>query len=357
MGFQCSVARISRADIAIALAAMLFKSRRKMSGKWKNQLYFGDNLKLLPKHVPPGTVDLVYLDPPFNSNANYNILFKERTNESTAQIKAFEDTWHWGPEAQAAYDWLATQGPPRLSELIQAFRSFLGEKTDMMAYAVMMAPRLVELRHALKDTGSIYLHCDHTASHYPKLIMDAIFGPVNFRSQITWQRTNAHSDSKDWSDVADVILYYVKDYREEFTWNPQHVPHSEEYLASKYRYDDNDGRGLYRLDNMTSPNPRPNMMYDWKGYPYPPMGWRYSTETMAKLDSEGRIWYPDEMSKRPQLKRYLNEMSGTLVTNIWTDIDPINSQAKERLGYPTQKPEALLERIIKTSSNDGDVGP
>ena len=140
-----------------------------------------------------------------------------------------------------------------------------------------------------------------------------------------------------------------------FTWNPQYGKHSQAYVASKYRYDDRDGRGPYRLDNMTSPNPRPNMMYEWKGHASPKYGWRYSRETMQKLDEEGRIWYPASKDKRPYLKRYLNEMSGRILDNIWVDISPINSQAAERLGYPTQKPEALLERIIQASSNRGDV--
>ena len=181
-----------------------------------------------------------------------------------------------------------------------------------------------------------------------------MFGFENFKSEITWKRTNVHSDSKDWSAVADTLLYYVKDARADYTWNRMYLPHSPEYIRSKYRYRDADGR-LYRLDNMTSPNPRPNMMYEWKGHASPPMGWRYERTTMEKLDAESRIWYPDSKSKRPQLKRYLDEMSGTLLTNVWTDIAPINSRAAERLGYPTQKPEPLLERIITASSNEGDV--
>jgi DNA modification methylase len=142
--------------------------------------------------------------------------------------------------------------------------------------------------------------------------------------------------------------------RGEYIWNPLHVPHSEAYIEDKYRFWDKDNR-RYMLDNMTSPKPRPNMMYEWKGHASPPFGWRYSQETMARLDAEGLIWYPDTKDKRPRLKRFLDEMSGVLMGNVWTDIDPINSRAAERLGYPTQKPEALLERIITASSNEGDV--
>jgi len=243
------------------------------------------------------------------------------------------------------------------AELLRALRAFLKEN-DMMAYLAMMAVRLLELHRVLKPTGSLYLHCDPTASHYLKLLMDAVFGVANYQNEIAWKRTTTHSDSKTWSRVADVIFFYTKGSR--FTWNTPREPHSEEYLESKYRHDDGDGR-VYQLDNMTSPNPRPNMMYDWKGFPYPPKGWRYSRETMAALDAEGRIWYPrraDESldtTKRPRLKRYLEEMSGGVMGTIWTDIFPINSQAQERLGYPTQKPQALLERIITASSNEGDV--
>lgn len=176
--------------------------------------------------------------------------------------------------------------------------------------------------------------------------------PDHFQSEITWKRTTTHSDSKRWADVSDTLLYYTKS--ESFTWNPQYMPYSPEYLASKYRFKEPNGR-LYRLDNMTSPNPRPNMMYEWKGHASPQMGWRYSLQTMTQLDAEGRIWYPDSKDKRPQLKRYLDEMPGALLGTVWTDIDPINPRAQERLGYPTQKPLALLERIISASSNPGDV--
>lgn len=324
---------------------------------WKNKLFFGDNLTILRDHIADETVDLVYLDPPFNSNANYNVLFREKSGQqSHAQIMAFEDTWEWSDEAEATYHDTVLKGG-KVAEFLQAFRQILGS-SDMMAYLTMMSPRLVELHRVLKPTGSIYLHCDPTASHYLKLVMDAVFGVDVYQNEIVWKRTTTHSDSKTWSRVADVILFYTKS--NTFTWNTPREPHSDEYLASKYRYDDGDGK-VYRLDNMTSPNPRPNMMYVWKGFPYPEKGWRYSLETMTKLDAEGRIWYPTkkdgtfDTTKRPQLKRYLDEMEGGVMGTIWTDIFPINSQAQERLGYPTQKPEVLLERIITASSNEGDV--
>jgi site-specific DNA-methyltransferase (adenine-specific) len=337
-------------------AAILF-SPIDMAAPWKNRLYYGDNLRVLRESVADESVDLIYLDPPFNSNATYNVLFAEKSGrKSTAQITAFEDTWEWGEEPELAY-WDVVNRGGRLADLLQAMRVFLGQN-DMMAYLCMMAVRLQELYRVLKENGSLYLHCDPTASHYLKLILDAVFDLEFYRNEITWKRTTTHSDSKTWSRVADIIFFYTKG--QSFTWNTPRDPHSEEYLATKYRYDDGDGR-IYRLDNMTSPNPRPNMMYVWKGFPFPSKGWRYSQETMAKLDEEGRIWYPtnDDGSfnhaKRPQLKRYLEKMEGGVMGTIWTDIPPINSQARERLGYPTQKPQALLERIIAASSREGDV--
>lgn len=316
-----------------------------------NTLYYGDNLQVLREHIADKSVDLIYLDPPFKSDQNYNVLFAERDGtKSQAQIKAFGDTWHWDEGAARAYQEVVEQGGD-VANVMRAFRTFLGDN-DMLAYLAMMAPRLLELRRVLKPSGSIYLHCDPTASHYLKVLMDAIFLPLNFRNEIIWKRSTTHNDAKRWSPISDTLLYYSKG--DKPTWNPPVVPHGAEYLASKYRYKDADGR-LYRLDNMTSPKPRPNMMYEWKGFPSPPLGWRYSKETMAKLDARGRIWYPDDHKKRPQLKRYLDEMSGVLMGNVWTDISPINSQAQERLGYPTQKPEPLLERIITASSNEDDV--
>lgn len=250
-----------------------------------------------------------------------------------------------------------TSGNTDAAEMLRAMRGFLKEN-DMMAYLAMMAVRLIELHRVLKPTGSLYLHCDPTASHYLKILLDAVFGKEAFANEITWKRTTTHSDSKTWSRVTDKIFFFTKTAR--FTWNTPRENYSTEYIASKYRGDDGDGR-RYMLDNMTSPNPRPNMMYDWKGFPYPPMGWRYSPETMAKLDIENRIWYPKhddgsfDHSRRPRIKKYLDEMEGGVVGTIWTDIPPINSQAQERLGYPTQKPLALLERILAASSNEGDV--
>ena len=215
------------------------------------------------------------------------------------------------------------------------------------------------MRYILKPTGSFYLHCDPTASHYLKILLDVIFGPENFRNEITWQRTNAHNDSKSkWAERADIVLYYVKSKAAMFY--PQYVTHDENYVQEFYKYDDGDGRGLYRRDNLQSPNPRPNLMYDSLGYSYPAKGWVCNRERMQKLHDENRIHYPrlkdgkPDYSKRLALKRYLNVQKGMLIGSIWTDIPPVQSKG-ESLGYPTQKPLALLERIISASSQPGDV--
>lgn len=321
-----------------------------------NQLMYGDNLYYL-RELDRESVDLIYLDPPFNSKTAYNLLFRTPQGDAVqAQTTAFRDTWWWDTPAAEAFDDVVASGSPAAPIMI-ALKSYLGE-SDLMAYLAMMAVRLIEMRRILKATGSLYLHCDPTASHYLKLLLDGIFGFDKFQNEIIWKRTTTHSDSKTWSRVADTILFFTKG--KEFTWVVPRESHSVEYLAAKYRHDDGDGR-RYMLDNMTSPNPRPNMMYEWKGFPFPAKGWRYSTETMARLDREGRIWYPTlddgsfNTAKRPRLKRYLEEMEGGVMGTVWTDIHPVNSQAKERMGYPTQKPVALLERILSASSKPGQL--
>ncbi len=325
-----------------------------------NTLYYGDNLDILRNHIVGESVDLVYLDPPFNSNRNYNVLFREKSGESSpSQIQAFTDTWQWDRNAETAFDDLIDTGPHNVATMISAMREFVG-RNDMMAYLVMMAQRLVELHRVLKPTGSLYLHCDPTASHYLKILLDTIFGKECFRNEIVWKRQSAHSDARTkFSDVADVLLFYVRSTKAIF--NPQYTEHDPDYIAKFYRFDDKDGRGLYRLGDMSSPNPRPNLTYDWKGFTPPPKGWRYEPATMARLDAEGRIKYPVhrtgelDITKRPSLKRYLGEQEGSIVTNIWDDVMSLHSSSNERLGYPTQKPLALLERIISASSNPGDV--
>jgi site-specific DNA-methyltransferase (adenine-specific) len=319
---------------------------------WKNKLFFGDNLPILREHIPGESVDLVYLDPPFNSNANYNVLFKEKSGEhSPAQITAFEDTWEWGSEAEETYYEAIHEGG-RVADFLQAFRVLLGP-SDMMAYLVMMAPRLLEMRRVLKRTGSIYLHCDPTASHYLKLLMDAVFDTRNFRTEIIWKRTSSHGNvSIGYGDVTDTILYFSKG--DKPTWNQTYAPYTQKHIEKKFTGRDPDGR-VFTTSDLRNPGVRPNLKYDFKGYKPHPNGWAVSREKMEQYDKEGRLWFPTSTDGRIRLKRYLDEQPGQKIQNLWEDIPPINSQAQERLGYPTQKPESLLERIIKASSNDGDV--
>lgn len=326
-----------------------------------NHLYYGDNLDILRSYIADESVDLIYLDPPFNSKRNYNQVFTGKGGQkAAAQIQAFEDTWRWDESAARAYDEVVIEGNHSgAASCLKAFREMLGTN-DMLAYLSMMAVRLVELRRVLKPTGSIYLHCDPTMSHYLKVLMDGVFGARNHRSEITWKRASAHSDAKhQFPNVVDIILFYAKSDRTSF--QAQYVEHDTSYVAAFYRHDDNDGKGLYQLDNMASPNPRPNLMYSYKGFPHPPKGWRFSLETMQSLDEGGKIYFPVksdgefDFTKRPRIKRYLSEQAGSIVTNLWTDIQALTHQAAEALGYPTQKPEALLERMIRASSNEGDV--
>ncbi|OGO14318.1 MAG: DNA methylase [Chloroflexi bacterium RBG_16_47_49] len=324
-----------------------------------NTLYYGDNLPIL-RAMPSETVDLIYLDPPFNSNRSYNVLFKNESGVSSdAQITAFDDTWHWGRSAEEAYTDLIRMNPGVVDDMVGALRKIIGEN-QMMAYLVMMAARLVEMQRVLKPKGSLYLHCDPTASHYLKIILDTVFSPENFRNEIVWKRQSAHSDAKNkYSDVTDTILFYVKSNNAYFT--PQYGEHDPEYVRKFYRFNDHDGRGPYRMSDIASPNPRPNMMYEWMGFAYPQKGWRFQRATMQKLHDDGRIYYPRnkdgslDISKRPAVKRYLIEQEGSIITNAWLDINPLHSSDAERLGYPTQKPLTLLERIIRASSNPGDI--
>ena len=321
-----------------------------------NALYYGDNLAVLRESIASESVDLIYLDPPFNSNASYNVLFKAPSGEgSQAQIEAFEDSWHWNESAERAFDEVVTGPHSDATIMLKAMRSALGEN-DMMAYLAMMAVRLIELHRVLKSTGSLYLHCDPTASHYLKTLLDAIFGAFNFRNEIVWKRKAGRGETQNqavrFGVSHDVILFYAK--TPESRFNRQYRENNPDYIASKFVHDDENGR-RYRLDNLTSPSFRPNLIYEYKGYPPPENGWAVSLETMERMDGEGRIHFPAKRTQRLQRKRYLDELQGETVDTLWDDISPINSQAKERLGYPTQKPLELLARILAASSNEGDL--
>lgn len=326
-----------------------------MSGE--NLLYYGDNLEILRRYIDDESVDLVYLDPPFNSNATYNVLFAEKdASKASAQIKAFEDTWHWDQEAEESYIEMVECGG-RVSEAMQAFRQLLGT-SDMMAYLAMMAPRLVELHRVLKPTGSIYLHCDLTASHYLKLLLDAIFGPTRFLNEVTWQRTHSHGNvGRNFGSICDTLLVYTKS--KDYVWVQQYTAFTPEYIESTFKGQDPDGR---RWQSVTLRNPgvRPNLHFPYTAsngitYQPHPNGWSCDLTRLQQYDREGRLHFPLRPTGALRLKMYLDESPGIKLQNLWTDIPAIGSQAMERLGYPTQKPQALLERIIKTSSNVGDV--
>jgi len=323
----------------------------------ENTLYYGDNLDILKRYIPDDSVDLVYLDPPFKSNQNYNVLFKEKNgSQAASQIRAFEDTWTWSQEDEAIYADLVTKGG-KVADCLQAFRTFLGP-CDMLAYLVMMAPRLVEFRRAMKPTASIYLHCDEVASHYLKMLMDAIFGPMNFQSQVIWKRTTAHSNVyRAYGAITDTIFFYSK--TNKFTWNQPYINQTPEDIASKFPNIDKDGR-RWRSENLRNPGIRPNLHYPYTAsngitYQPHPNGWTCTLEKMQKLDREGRLHFPLKTGGRLRLKLCADESLGIKAQNLWDDISPVGAQATERLGYPTQKPEALLERIIQASSNEGDL--
>ena len=346
----------------------------------KNRLYYGDNLEILRsrEYFPDACVDLIYLDPPFNSNRNYNVLFKAESGaDSQAQITAFEDTWHWGEAAEETYQDIILNAPDKVSTAIEALLNLI-DRNQMMAYLVMMTARLVELHRVLKPTGSLYLHCDSTASHYLKIVLDAIFGIECFRNEIVWRRTWAHYlGAKQWPAMQDNILFYSRS--DVWNWAPTYVDYDEDIRRKNFSYSDE--RGKYRADNLTGGKAGGSEAYQaWRnripsrgrawalpGYSKFPDWLRehFPTEKLWDqmgihkkldlLDELNMIHWPRKENGMPRLKYYLNDRPGRLMGDNWTDIKPIGAHAKERLGYPTQKPVALLERIIRASSNEGDV--
>ena len=324
----------------------------------ENTLYYGDNLEILRRYIKDETIDLVYLDPPFNSNATYNVLFKEPSGASSqAQISAFEDTWHWGLEAERALQEIAASpiASAQVKEFMSVLPKLVGKRTDMAAYLTMMCIRLIELKRVLKETGSLYLHCDPTSSHYLKLLMDAIFGVQNFRNEIIWKRTTSHGDWKQGARqlgrIHDSILFYAKGANN--TWNTPFIPFSAEQIDKQYYRIDAQGRH-YRLVTPTAKKPGGDTSYEFKGV-RPPKGryWAYTKEKMEEMDKQGLLYYSS--TGQPYIIYYLDERPGVAAQSVWVDIQPMSPTSKERLGYPTQKPEALLERIIKAGSNEGDI--
>ena len=356
-----------------------------------NTLYYGDNLQVLREHLPDASVDLVYLDPPFNSNASYNVLFREKSGEdSPAQIKAFTDTWEWTLETERTFEQdiiLHPGTPAAVKDMITAFRQFIGNNA-MMAYLVMMTPRLVELRRVLKPTGSLYLHCDPTASHYLKILLDAVFGSDQFRSEVIWRRSNAHNKlSKQYGPIHDTLLFYTK--TQKFTFHPGRRPYTTSYVERSFPQSDE--RGHYQSNVLTGMGMRTGESgHQWQGYDptkhgrhwaipaklreevNPENGEMSLQELLNALDAQGMILHPKSKDGIPRYKQYLDSSQGVLHQDIWAfqpgtqgllwnsdegideDIKWLDND-RERLGYPTQKPEALLERIIQASSNEGDV--
>ncbi|MCX5671856.1 MAG: DNA methyltransferase [Planctomycetota bacterium] len=340
----------------------------------KNLLCYGDNLKFLTDTdlFPNECVDLVYLDPPFNSQQSYNVLFKETTGgPETAQIRVFEDTWTWTQESNKAVTQIVTDRgmPAPLVELMKTFMQFL-KTSPMMAYLVQMAVRLVQMHRVLKPTGSLYLHCDPTASHYLKLLLDAIFGPTTFRNEIIWKRTHAHGGAKGLGSVHDTILWYSKSGT--YTWNPQFLPYTEGYRETFFRFHDADGR-RYRATILTGAGTRTGSSgKPWRGVNPTKSGRHWAIpgyvrqilptphtatvqEALDQLDRAGRILWPKKKGGIPHFKQYLDDLPGTELQDVWSDIPPISAAAAERMGYPTQKPMALMKRIIACSSNPGDL--
>lgn len=300
-----------------------------------NKLFYGDNLDVMRKYIGDESVDLIYLDPPFNSQRAYNILFPDKTGKwSSAQIQAFEDTWFWSNEAQSTFDEiLLGDYAKELKDMMKAFRDFM-KTSNLMAYLTMMAIRLLEMHRILKPTGSLYLHCDPAASHYLKVLLDQIFGIGNFRSEIVWNRTTNTGSSKAvarrFATDHDVILHYCKEHGTA-KFHPQYRPHSEDYIKHYYIYDDKDGRGPYQLQALKT----------------------VSKDRLRILEKEGRIVKGSGRFLR--FKDYLKDKKGILINDLWTDIEPVNPIGKEKLGYPTQKPLALLERVILSCTDEGDV--
>ncbi|MFI0411708.1 DNA methyltransferase [Actinomadura sp. 3N508] len=318
---------------------------------WKNQLLYGDNLDMLSK-MDDASVDLVYLDPPFNSNRSYNVLYRHKDGqESQAQIEAFDDTWTWSQQSEELYQFLVSGGSPvRVADAVEAMRRLLGQN-DVVAYLVMMAARLIELRRTLRPTGSLYLHCDPTASHYLKILLDALFGAANFKNEISWLRSGAKNDPRRYGRSHDVVLFYSAG--KTYTWNTQYTPFEQKSIEKNYTHVEPETGRRYRRGDLTAAKPGGDVDFEWHGVrPYKGRHWAYSRDRLDRMLEEGRIEF--RSTGMPVYKRYLDEQPGVPLQDVWTDIR-LTSADKERLGYPTQKPLSLLERVIVASSDPHDV--
>jgi len=350
-----------------------------------NYLFYGDNLDVLRRYIKDRTIDLVYLDPPFKSNQAYNILYAEQNGSKAAsQIKAFEDTWHWDMAAASAYQETVTKGGSKVSQAMQAFRTFLGEN-DMLAYLSMMAPRLLELQRVLKDSGSIYLHCDPTASHYLKMLMDAVFGAENFHNEIIWRRTGAHGAQQSFGPIHDTIFFYTK--TKDYHFKVLNHPYMRGHVDSRYTKDEKTGKMKFTTGGNIltgSGATKGESGQTWRGFnpSAKDRHWAipgYLTEQMskdfaelgvlAKLDAlyQAGLVEIKEGSEWPTPVKYLEQGEGYPLQDIWAyqpytdetvygtdegidhDVAWLGTTDPERLGYQTQKPLGILQRIIESS--------
>ena len=333
-----------------------------MNKPWINKLWYGDNLTIMQEHLGKHSVDLIYLDPPFKSDANYNLLYKTMTGKPVPeQVEAFCDTWEMDAQKEA----IARSMPVLMREhgvddyyvdfwrlWMQALRK---TQPHLLAYLIFMVQRLLHMKSILRPTGSIYLHCDPTASHYIKVMMDGIFGHENFQNEIIWKRTSAHSSAKRYGPVHDVILFYSAGSK--FTWNPTFGSYDPQYVDAFYTHRDDDGRAWQRSDLTGAGTRNGDTGLPWRGIDVTAKGrhWAYVAATLDKLDADGKIHWPKKPGSMPRLKRYLDEQKGVPLQDVWTDIKPMHNMAADRLGYPTQKPIELLDRIILSSTKPGDV--
>ncbi|MEK6407551.1 MAG: site-specific DNA-methyltransferase [Acidobacteriota bacterium] len=340
-----------------------------------NRLYYGDNLKIMAEKMLKDSVDLIYLDPPFNSKKNYNLLYKKMTGKPVSeQVDAFCDTWEMDAQKEKAAEAMPLLMRQHGVEdyYVKFWRLWIlalkNTQPHLLAYLIYMVERLLHMKTILKSSGSIYLHCDPTASHYIKVMMDGIFGHQNFRSEIIWKRTSSHNSAKRWGPVHDTILYYTKG--DNYTWNRVAQPYDDSYIDAFYRHNDKTGR--FRTGDLTGAGTRSgDSGKPWKGVDPTKTGRHWAVpaipglskeeikaltvqERLDRLDELGLIHWPSKGSI-PQFRRYLDADKGVAAQDVITDIDPISPHAKEKLGYPTQKPISLLERIILASSDRGDV--
>lgn len=313
------------------------------------KLIVGDNLDTLAA-MPSESVALVYLDPPFNSGRSYDLVRNER-DDGDGRTHAFEDQWSWGAGTRAQLNELDAAVPSAVAELVRAMVASLGRR-DLGAYLLMMAPRLFELRRLLDDAGSLYLHCDASASHYLKLLLDAIFGPANFRNEIVWKRTHAHSSSRRFGPVHDTLLFYSKSPR--YRWNPGYSAYPSQYIEQYYTHEDE--RGRFQLITCTAPGDRTGTKahYEWRGkLPPPGRHWAWKKKQMEQFARDGRLAHSS--NGIPRLKRYVDDAPGVQLQDVWIDINRLDAHSDERVGFETQKPLALLSRIIEASTNGGDL--